>query len=101
MSLYEPYSMINKVNDADDGVLRIADPHFLRVLRRSFEIYRHSGGIFDITVAPLVQLWGFGVETQDRFPDSVAVKHVRACVGMEQLRSEERRVGQEGGSKRK
>ena len=92
MSLYKPYSLINKVNDADDGVLRIADPHFLCVLRRSFEIYRHSGGIFDITVAPLVQLWGFGVETQDRFPDSVAVNQVRACVGMDKIRLRGRRL---------
>ena len=85
MSLYKPYSLINKVNGAD-GTLRIADPHFLRVLRRSFEIYRRSGGLFDITVAPLVQLWGFGVESQDHLPDSAAVDQVMACVGMDKIK---------------
>src|SRR5690606_21277708 len=74
------------------GTLRIADQHFLRVLRRSFEIYRYSGGRFDITVAPLVQLWGFGVEAQDRLPDSVAVRQVMACVGMDKIKLRGKRL---------
>ncbi|MGV3761357.1 FAD:protein FMN transferase [Parapedobacter sp.] len=85
MSLYKPYSLINKVNDAD-RIIRITDQHFLRVLRRSFEIYRESGGLFDITVAPLVQLWGFGVESRDRLPDSAAVDQVMVCIGMEKIK---------------
>src|SRR3546814_13802053 len=60
MSLYESHSLINKVNDADDGVLRIAEPHFLRVLRRLVEIYRHRCGIFELTVAPVVIHLAFG-----------------------------------------
>lgn len=91
MSLYKPYSLINKVNDAE-GILRITDEHFYRVLRRSFEIYRHSDGLFDITVAPLVQLWGFGVETQDHLPDSAAVNEVMDCVGMEKVKLRGRRL---------
>ncbi|MFB2118466.1 FAD:protein FMN transferase [Parapedobacter sp. 2B3] len=85
MSLYKPYSLINKINESD-GRIRVADAHFQRVLRRSFEIYRRSGGLFDITVAPLVQLWGFGVEAVDHLPDSAAVNEVLARVGMDKIR---------------
>ncbi|MEC3881694.1 FAD:protein FMN transferase [Parapedobacter sp. 10938] len=91
MSLYKSYSLINKVNGAN-GTLRIADQHFLRVLRRSFEIYRHSGGLFDITVAPLVQLWGFGITRQDHFPDTIAVDQVMTCVGMDKIKLRGRRL---------
>ena len=44
------------------------------------------GGAFDITVAPLVQLWGFGVDTVDHLPDSTAVSRVLPCVGMDKIR---------------
>lgn len=91
MSLYKPYSLINHVNDVY-GAVRIKDQHFLRVLRRSFEIYRQSGGLFDITVAPLVQLWGFGVEAQTHLPDSAAVNRMMACVGMDKLKLKGRRL---------
>ncbi len=91
MSLYKPYSLINKVNAAE-GTLRIVDEHFYRVLRRSFEIYRHSDGLFDITVAPLVQRWGFGVEATDQLPDSATVHEVLACVGMDKLKLTGRRL---------
>ena len=85
MSLYNPHSLINKINNAD-GEIRLTDRHFYRVLKRSFDIYRQSGGAFDITVAPLVQLWGFGVDTVDHLPDSTAVSRVLPCVGMDKIR---------------
>ena len=84
MSLYKPYSLINRIN-GDDGAV-VVDAHFYRVLKRSFEIYRDSKGIFDITVAPLVQLWGFGVQAIDHFPDSAAIRDALACVGMDKIR---------------
>src|SRR5690606_20087050 len=91
MSLYKSYSLINKINGAT-GTIRVEDQHFLRVLKRSFEIYRQSDGLFDITVAPLVQLWGFGVEASERLPDSAAVSQTMACVGMDNMKLRGRRL---------
>lgn len=91
MSLYKPYSLINKVNDSDSAV-QVTDEHFYRVLQRSFELYKQSGGMFDITVAPLVQLWGFGVEAVDHLPDSAAVDRVLRCVGMDKIRLKGRKL---------
>ena len=84
MSLYKPYSLINKINNGE-GTFRV-DPHFGKVVRKSFEIYRRSGGLFDVTVAPLVRLWGFGTERMNHLPDSAAVRRARACVGMDRIR---------------
>ena len=91
MSLYKPHSLINRINDAE-GAMRVTDEHFRRVLQCSFEIYRRSGGLFDITVAPLVQLWGFGVEAQNGLPDSAAVDQALQCVGMDKIRVRGKRV---------
>lgn len=91
MSLYKPYSLINQINTGGRGHFEI-DVHFHQVLKKSFEIYRDSKGIFDITIAPLVQLWGFGVEKVDRFPDSAEVNDAVACVGMEKIRLKGQRL---------
>src|SRR5690606_6901421 len=85
MSLYQPSSLINQINAAGSGRFDL-DDHFYSVLKKSFAIYRDSKGIFDVSVAPLVQLWGFGVKSVDHFPDSSEVRQALGCVGMDQLR---------------
>src|SRR5690606_27800454 len=91
MSLYKPYSLINKINSGGMGFFEL-DDHFYNVLKKSFSIYRDSKGIFDITVAPLVQLWGFGVQAVDHFPDSTEVRQAMACIGMDKIGLKSRRL---------
>ena len=83
MSLYKSYSLINKFNASKDGI--ILDPHFTKVIIKSFEVYKATKGKFDITVEPLVQAWGFGAKPIDKFPDSGQVKELLECVGMNNL----------------
>jgi Membrane-associated lipoprotein involved in thiamine biosynthesis len=85
MSLYKPYSLINKINGGGQGVYEV-DEHFRNVLRKSSRIHRRSRGSFDITIAPLVQLWGFGAEAIRRLPDSADVSLALKCVGMDKIR---------------
>ncbi|WP_257668182.1 FAD:protein FMN transferase [Parapedobacter tibetensis] len=91
MSLYSPYSLINKINNGGHGPF-VIDEHFHKVVKRSLEIYKDSKGVFDITVAPLVQLWGFGVTAIDQFPDSAEVHATLACIGMDKIRLKGRRL---------
>jgi len=83
MSLYKPYSLISRFNASNSGL--DLDPHFAAVMRRSFKVYKATKGKFDITVAPLVQAWGFGPKRIEQFPDSAAVKQLLQCVGMNNL----------------
>lgn len=83
MSLYKPYSLISQFNRSARGV-RI-DAGFSRVIKKSFEIYKETDGRFDVTVAPLVQLWGFGPVPASVFPDSMAIRETLKQVGMKQL----------------
>ncbi len=84
MSLYKPGSLINQFNDATQH-LRV-DNGFRVVMQKSFEIYHNTGGRFDITVAPLVQLWGFGPVPVQSFPDSTEIRETLKQVGMNKLK---------------
>lgn len=84
MSLYKPYSQINKFNGA--AAMLDLDPHFAAVMRKSFTVYKATRGKFDVTVAPLVQAWGFGPKRIEKFPDSTEIKELLKCIGMNQLR---------------
>jgi thiamine biosynthesis lipoprotein len=84
MSLYKPYSLINRFNKSTKGIR--VDPGFLKVLRKSVQISADTEGRFDITVAPLVQLWGFGPSAVKEFPDSASVQETLTHVGMKYLR---------------
>ncbi len=81
MSLYKSYSTINKFNQSDKGI--ILDKHFLKVVKRSFEIYNDSRGLFDITVAPLVKYWGFGPRLAKK--DTTTLEKILPCVGMDKI----------------
>lgn len=84
MSLYKPYSMINRFNTAEEAL--DLDVHLTAVMRKSFTVYKATKGKFDVTVAPLVQAWGFGPKRVEHFPDSSEVKQLLQCVGMNNLR---------------
>jgi thiamine biosynthesis lipoprotein len=83
MSLYKPYSLINRFNESSTGLK--VDPHFVKVIKKSIEISKATGGVFDITVKPLVQAWGFGSKPILEFPDSAIIKNIMSCVGMQHL----------------
>ena len=84
MSLYKKGSLINQFNAAKRGIKL---DHFISdVLKRSFEINRDTKGIFDITVAPLVQAWGFGPKETRIEPDPATIKSILTRVGMQNLK---------------
>ena len=60
MSTYDPASEISQFNEYQDTLAFKVSPEFALVVARAKEISHLSGGAFDITVANLVNLWGFG-----------------------------------------
>ncbi len=88
LSPFNPQSVITAVNenrsvDADD---RFAD-----VFRRAMTVAEQTDGAFDITVAPLVNAWGFGFKS-GRHPDAKTIDSLRAFVGYKKVRLDGRRV---------
>lgn len=83
MSLYDDQSLICNFNRADTGLE--LDEHMASVVRKAFDIYEISEGMFDISVMPLVDLWGFGPNRIKAFPSQHAIDSVLQFVGMDKL----------------
>lgn len=58
LSTYDSTSIISRMN-ANDNLVE-ADDWFVDVFNKSAEISAISDGAFDITVGPVVRVWGFG-----------------------------------------
>lgn len=61
MSMFNPQSTISRINAGADSVV---DDCFVQMYRTAVDVNRLSNGAFDITVAPLVNLWGFGLKNR-------------------------------------
>ena len=77
LSPFNDTSIITKIN-RNEAVR--PDSFFLRVFRASQRISEETRGAFDITVAPLVNAWGFGFK-QGIFPDSAEVDSLLELTG--------------------
>lgn len=84
MSLYLPHSKLMQFNESLNGLE--VDPHFIKVFKKALAIHEDTQGKLDVTVAPLVQAWGFGPQKADKFPDEAQVKNILPCIGMEKLK---------------
>jgi len=83
LSIYNPASLITRFNNTDSGITM--DSHFNTVLQKSIYTWQQTGGISDITVAPLVQAWGFGPTKITNLPDSAAIRSLLPCIGSQLL----------------
>ncbi|NGM61940.1 FAD:protein FMN transferase [Sphingobacterium sp. SGG-5] len=84
MSVYQNNSLISRFNNGS-GLAIDMDPHMKNVVTKSFEVNKLSKGYFDITVFPLVSLWGFGPHGFSKVPSQQAVDSVLQFVGMDKL----------------
>jgi FAD:protein FMN transferase len=55
-SMFDPGSILYKFNNKGTPV---TDPEIIKVMRRAVHMSGISGGKFDVTVFPLMKLWGF------------------------------------------
>ena len=81
-SMFNPRSVLSRINNNSSNC---ADSMVAKLLQRSQEINRETGGAFDPTIAPLMRLW----KTQDTvatLPDEAAIDSVMQFVGMDNVR---------------
>ncbi|MFX7306655.1 FAD:protein FMN transferase, partial [Acinetobacter baumannii] len=53
-----------------------------RTLQRALQVSAATDGVYDVTVAPLVSLWGFGPGARPRqVPSETDIRRARAAVG--------------------
>ena len=84
LSPFNDTSIITHVNRNEEVVL---DDFFLDVFRLAQKINEDTEGAFDITVAPLVNAWGFGFKNGVN-PDEKVIDSLRQVVGLHKVRLE-------------
>ena len=88
LSPFNEKSVITHVNKNEAVTL---DDHFITVFRLSSEIYKDTEGAFDITVAPLVNAWGFGFKNGIT-PDRHAIDSLMQFVGFDKVKLQDGKI---------
>ena len=84
MSDYKPGSDLSRLNRSAYLLPQPVPPDLYRVIAEALLYARLSGGKFDVTVGPLVNLWK-GVLRGERAPSPSEEARLRACVGYQNV----------------
>lgn len=85
MSTYEEASDISRFNQQQSNDWYTVSPEFVRLVAIAEKLNGDTHGAFDITVGPLVELWGFGSRITAQRPTDVQVQAVLEQVGHSHL----------------
>ena len=88
LSPFSKESVITHINQNTDLT---ADSLFTYVFQLAKQISEETHGAFDITVAPLVNAWGFGFKKATQI-DSLTIDSIRQFVGIDKVRMENGKV---------
>jgi FAD:protein FMN transferase len=89
LSTYVPASIISRINKNDTAV--VADDYFIDVFNRSIKVSETTNGLFDITVAPIINAWGFGFTKKARV-DSAMIDSLLGFIGYHLVRLEGKKL---------
>ena len=84
MSSYHPDSEVSRFNRSELSPFPLSkDTH--AVVEKSIEIHKASGGVFDITLSPLITAWGFSFPPAERLPTEEDIADTLKYVGSDKL----------------
>lgn len=86
MSTYDPESELSRFNQWQSTQPFTLSAETLEVLNEAKRLGYLSHGMLDVTVGPLVNLWGFGPQARpEKIPDANQIAAVRARIGLNKL----------------
>lgn len=88
LSTFNPQSVISKINNNQPVT---PDEMFVEVFRKAEEIAKETDGAFDITVMPLVNLWGFGFK-QGVNPSQSKIDSLKQYIGYQKVWLERKQI---------
>lgn len=86
MSIFDENSLLSRINRSETDSI---DDHILYNLTLAEKIYKISGGVYDVTVKPLVEAYGFAGKNPSV---KVNVDSLMAFVGFDKIRVEQGRL---------
>lgn len=89
MSTYKPQSALSRFNQAPPRTWHVLPTECFEVIAHALQLARDSGGAYDPTVGPLVNLWGFGPDAARQAPPSPEeVRGARERIGWVRLQQD-------------
>lgn len=82
LSMFNENSLISRINRNEDVTV---DSLFSKVFRTAMSVSETTDGCFDITVAPLVNAWGFGF-TEEIAPSKAKIDSIMQIVGWQKVK---------------
>lgn len=90
MSTYDPASELSLFNQAEINTAYEISNGLADVVKQALIVSKESNGAYDVTVGPLINLWGFGPNKQrERVPSEDEINLAKANVGYKFLNLEE------------
>lgn len=87
MSTWDPKSEISQFNHSESTEPISYSEAFVSVVRRALELSDSTEGAFDPTLQPLLNVWGFGSEGEERsVPTDEEISAARNLTGWEKLK---------------
>ena len=81
-SIFNPSSVISKINDNQDVIL---NEDFIEVFKIAQQISQETDGAFEMTIGPLVNLWGFGKEERNTAISQDMIDSILTLVGYQKI----------------
>ncbi len=82
LSMFNKESIITRVNNNDSNV--VLDDWFIKVFEEGQKISHLTEGAFDMTVAPLVNAWGFGFKKRENVNQTL-IDSLKEFVGYQKI----------------
>lgn len=91
LSNYDPNSQISRINT---NQTEETNDLVQEMLENSFDVYQNTEGAFDITVAPIVNVWGFAWDKsqQQEMPSVETIDSLLQFVGMDKVKISDGKV---------
>ena len=87
---FDSTSVVSRINRNED--LRVADSTFVHLFHTAQMVAELTNGAYDITCAPLVNLWGFGFEDGDSVVTQQHIDSVKQFVGYQKIHLADGRI---------
>ncbi len=88
MSPFQKNSEISNFNNASANETQKISPQFSKVLQLASKLNRITDGAFDPTIAPLIDLWGFGPSENEYKPTESQISDALKNTGFENIKIE-------------
>jgi thiamine biosynthesis lipoprotein len=83
---WKPDSPVSRFNQSTSTEWQPVPKELAQVVTQALELSRHTQGAFDVTLSPLIDLWGFGAKgRRDMPPDEAAIIHAQSQCGWQRL----------------